>query len=77
MTLQEFEQEYFNLRKETPSYRYGQHFMNSFGFLALGEEAASLWNEKDIDKAREVVLQIIERYQWCVNDLPLNWSIYD
>ncbi len=75
ITMAEFETEYFRLAGIHPSYRYGQHFLNTF--VQDSSPYPQLWNEKDVDIAREIVYSFIADWNWDLTSLPVceeNWK---
>ena len=65
--FEEFEREYLVLVLKNPTYRYGQHFMNTFRDIQMdlneqdGIVSFELWEERDPVKAREMCLRYVSR----------------
>lgn len=67
--FEEFEREYVLLVIKNPSYRYGQHFMNTFRDIQMdinedynnGVITYDLWNERDPARAREWCLKYVSK----------------
>lgn len=65
--FEEFEREYLVLVLKNPTYRYGQHFMNTFRDIQMDlneEEGITtyyLWEERDPIRAREMCLKYVSR----------------
>ncbi len=72
-SLCQLEREYFDICNDVSSYRLGQHFINCCIKSGSGDEDklffSRLWNENDVDKAREMLYSLITRYQWDVDNL--------
>ena len=65
--FEEFEREYLVLVLKNPTYRYGQHFMNTFRDIQMdlneqdGIVSFELWEERDPNRAREMCLRYVSR----------------
>ncbi len=71
MTFDYFTSAYYDIKFQCPSYRYGQHFINMFIKDSSSQEMIDLWNEENIMTACDKACEIIERYHWDYDDLPL------
>ncbi|AGG57810.1 hypothetical protein VPBG_00038 [Vibrio phage helene 12B3] len=73
-TWQQFYKSFLQVLETTPSYRLGQHFMNMFIYdtseFTCDEACKGLWN-KTGDQAFTQCFEIINKYQWDVENLPL------
>lgn len=69
--IMDFHKEYEDIIKIVPTYRLGQHFINKFIKQSSSEEMCDLWNEWDSPTANLHIYEIIERYNWDLNDLPV------
>ena len=75
ITIAEFETDYFRLAGIHPSYRYGQHFLNTF--VKDDSPYPQLWNEKDVAIARKEVYTLLADWNWDLTSLPVyeeNWK---
>lgn len=71
ITLHEFDKSFQKIHASNHDYRIGQHFINLFIKDSSSDEMCRLWNEKDQDKAGEMIVEIIQRYQWDFRKLPV------
>ena len=70
MTLTDLYTTYYTIKETNPSYRLGQHFIN----LCIKDESDPLLNglwEKDGVEAEEIILKVIDTYQWDCYNLPV------
>lgn len=70
-TLQDLITEFHNIQKDVPTYRLGQHFINEFIKDSSTQEMCSLWEEREYGIALGKIYELIGKYQWDVDDLPL------
>lgn len=71
MSWIDFYESFLRTKHSTPSYRLGQHFINMFIEDENSDDITEgLW-EKSGDEAHIQCFQIIEKYQWDVQALPL------
>ena len=74
ITWSEFYESFIVLKESVPSYRLGQHFMNMFimdrSELTCDEVCKGLWG-KTGDEAVLQCYQVINKYQWSTQKLPL------
>lgn len=73
-TYQDFIISWKQINDRVPSYRLGQHFINLFikdcSDFTCSEVCKGLWN-KTGDEAFKQIKDIINVYQWDLNDLPI------
>lgn len=71
-TYQDFHKSWQDIHDKVPSYRIGQHFMNLFIRDELSNSVMfkGLW-EKTGEEAYEQINDIIQVYQWDLDDLPI------
>jgi hypothetical protein len=71
---QDFYESFLKIKETCPSYRLGQHFMNMFirdrSELTCDEVCKGLWDKTD-DEAFTQCFEVINKYQWDVQELPL------
>lgn len=80
MTFEEFEQNYFDLISDPKignTYRFGQHFINSFIKDSSTPRFQKLWNERNFKLAKFEICEYINEVHWDYNDLPLLEKHYD
>lgn len=58
--------DYHKIKKGCPTYRFGQHIVNSLGL----REQQELFYEPDDDKAALLFIWMCNHYQWDIEDLP-------
>lgn len=58
--------DYACIKKGCPTYRFGQHIVNSLGL----RDQQELFYEPDDDKAALMFINMCNQYNWDINDLP-------
>lgn len=71
MTYNEFLQSYQDRKKVEPTYRIGQHFINTFIVDSSSEYFQGLWNERQEKVAKYEICEYINKMQWDWNNLPV------
>ena len=71
ISYKEFKQRYFILNKLNTELRFGQMFINYFIKESSSLEMVKLWEEKDFNKAEDIIIEIVENYCWDWNKLPV------
>ena len=71
-TYQDFHKSWKDIHDRVPSYRIGQHWVNLFIKDEMSNEVMikGLW-EKTGEEAYEQINDIIQVYQWDLDDLPI------
>lgn len=71
-SLSDFYKEFYAIKKNVPSYRLGQHFINKF---VKDEHSDSLfkglWNMRGESVVKSRIHIILETYQWDVDNLVI------
>lgn len=71
--INKFVNEYKEIKKDEPSYRLGQHFINNFIHSEELPLVKGLWEMNDQD-ALIRIYDIMAEYHWDVNDMPIKKS---
>lgn len=58
--------DYECIKKGCPTYRFGQHIVNSLGL----RDCQELFYEVDDDKAALMLISMCTQYNWEISDLP-------
>lgn len=66
----DFYQSFITIKDSVPSYRLGQHFINTFIKDETDPDLDGLWDKTD-SVAAEHCFEIIKKYQWDVQKLPI------
>ena len=70
-SIQDFTKEFYEIKETSPTYRVGQFFITKFIKDSTSEEMQELWNEEFTTLAFFKINEIIERWDWDYNDLPI------
>ncbi len=70
ITWQQFHSEFFDTKVVYPTYRLGQHFINTFIKDESDEIVEGLWGKDGLDAVAQCY-EIIEKYQWDIQNLPV------
>lgn len=72
MTLTQLLSSYDEIKQSVPTYRLGQHIVNSLNLNTLVlDMPVDLFYIEDDQRAYEVFLNMCEQYCWDVSDLPV------
>lgn len=62
--------EYTTIKQGVPSYRLGQHFINTCIKESSSDFYCKLWNEEDDVAAIDAICDIADQYCWYLSKLP-------